>query len=182
LWALGALVWLGVVGILPAWLQTLDGVTLALAGGLLAAAALLLYWGRTRPALGLSALVPAGVIMGLLLPHLDGLWPSREVARHLERLGVSTPLIAAGYTEPSLVFWTGRETTLVSEGRQAAELALATPGRPVLVNARTEADFLAAVAAGGAKAERQAEIRAYDLNGSGPLRLTLYQLPGREAP
>lgn len=182
LWALGALVWLGVVGILPAWLQTLDGVTLALAGGLLAAAALLLYWGRTRPALGLSALVPAGVIMGLLLPRLEGLWPSREVARQLQRLGVSTPLIAAGYTEPSLVFWTGRETTLVSEGRQAAQLALATPGRPVLVNARTEADFLAAVAVGGAKAERQAEIRAYDLNGGGPLRLTLYQLPVREAP
>jgi 4-amino-4-deoxy-L-arabinose transferase-like glycosyltransferase len=182
LWALGALVWLGVVGILPAWLQTPDGLTLALAGGLLGTAALLLYRGRTGMALGVGAMMPAGVIMGLLLPRLDGLWPSREVARQLQRLGVSTPLIAAGYTEPSLVFWTGRETTLVSEGRQAAQLALATPGRPVLVNARTEADFLAALAAGGAKAERQTEIRAYDLNGGGPLRLMLYRLPGREAP
>lgn len=182
LWVMGALVWLGVVGILPAWLQRLDWVALALAGGLLGAAALLLYRGRNRRALGLGALVPAGVIMGLLLPRLDGLWPSREVARQLQQSAVSTPLIAAGYTEPSLVFWTGRETTLVSAGRQAAQLALAMPDRPVLVSARTEADFLAALAAAGVTAQKQADIRAYDLNGGGPLRLTLYRLPGRAAP
>jgi 4-amino-4-deoxy-L-arabinose transferase-like glycosyltransferase len=182
LWALGAMVWLGVVGILPVWLKTLDLVALELAGGLLGTAALLLYRGRSRAALGLSALMPAGVIMGLLLPHLDGLWPSREVARQLQRLGVSTPLIAAGYTEPSLVFWLGRETTLLSEGRQAAQLALHAPERPVLVSARAEAGFLAALAAEGMTAKRQTDIRAYDLNGGGPLRLTLYQLPGREAP
>jgi hypothetical protein len=130
----------------------------------------------------LGALVPAGVIMGLLLPRLDGLWPSREVARQLQQSAVSTPLIAAGYTEPSLVFWTGRETTLVSAGRQAAQLALAMPDRPVLVSARAEADFLATLTAAGITAEKQADISAYDLNGGGLLRLTLYRLPGRAAP
>lgn len=182
LWAVGALVWLGVTGVLSLWLQRLDWVALGLAGCLLGSAALLLYRGRNRMALGLGALVPAGVIMGLLLPRLEGLWPSREVARQLQQLAVSTPLIAAGYTEPSLVFWLGRETTLVSEGRQAAQLALHAPDRPVLVSARAQVDFLATLAAAGIIAEKQADIRAYNLNGGGPLRLTLYRLPGRDAP
>jgi hypothetical protein len=95
---------------------------------------------------------------------------------------LSAPLIAAGYSEPSLVFWLGRETTLLSQGRQAAQLALHAPDRPVLVSARAEADFLATLAAGGIIAEKQADIRAYNLNGGGPLRLTLYRLPRGDAP
>ena len=48
----------------------------------------------------------------------------------------------------------------------------------MLVDERREAAFLAALAVAGAGAEPLARIAARDLNGDGPLRLTLYRLAG----
>lgn len=178
LWALGALLLSGLTVWLPrAAGEPAGGFALA-AGVMVAGAAVLLALGRRGPALGLAGLLPAGLVLGLMLPQLDALWPSREVARQLRVQGITAPLIAAGYTEPSLVFWTGRATTLLSDGDAAAGRLLREPGRPVLVDERREAAFLAALAAAGAGAEPLARIVARDLNGGGPLRLTLYRLAG----
>jgi 4-amino-4-deoxy-L-arabinose transferase-like glycosyltransferase len=178
LWALGALLLSGLTVWLPrAAGEPVGGFALA-AGMMVAGAAVLLALGRRGPALGLAGLLPAGLVLGLMLPRLDALWPSREVARQLRAQGVTAPLIAAGYTEPSLVFWTGRATTLLSDGDAAAGRLLREPGRPVLVDERREAAFLAALAAAGAGAEPLARIAARDLNGGAPLRLTLYRLAG----
>lgn len=178
LWALGALVLSGLtIGLPRAADEPPGGFALVAAAMVLGAAAL---WarGRLRPALALSGLLPAGLVLGLMLPRLEALWPSREVARQLQAQGIMAPLIAAGYTEPSLVFWTGRATTLLSDGDAAAGRLLREPERPVLVDERREAAFLAALAVAGAGAEPLARIAARDLNGGGPLRLTLYRLAG----
>ena len=178
LWAIGALVLSG----LTVWLPRAAGepsVGFALAAGaMVTGAAALWALGRRGPALGLAGLVPAVLVLGLMLPRLDALWPSREVARQLQAQGITAPLIAAGYTEPSLVFWTGRGTTLLSDGDAAARRLLREQDRPVLVDERREAAFLAALAGAGAAAEPLARIAALDLNGGGPLRLTLYRLAG----
>jgi 4-amino-4-deoxy-L-arabinose transferase-like glycosyltransferase len=178
LWVIGALV----LSSLTVWLPHAAGEPSArfalAAGAMVLGAAALWALGRRGSALALAGLLPACLVLGLMLPRLDALWPSREVARQLQAQGITAPLIAAGYTEPSLVFWTDRATTLLSDGDAAARRLLREPERPVLVDERREAAFLAALAGAGAGAEPLARIAARDLNGGGPLRLTLYRLAG----
>ena len=176
LWGLGAALWLVLAGWLPHWAGESAVVPLLMTAGMLGVAVWLMARAHTWLGLALSAALPAVWILGISLPHLDGLWPSREVARHLERQGLTAPLITAGYTEPSLVFWLGRQTTRLSEGDEAARLALQAPGRPVLVDARRKADFLATLTALGASAEPVAHIQGRQVNGGDWLRLTLYRV------
>lgn len=178
MWGLGAMLWLVLAGWLPHWAGESAVIPLIMAAVMLGIAVWLMARAQTWLGLALSAALPAVWILGISLPHLDGLWPSREVARHLERQGLMAPLITAGYTEPSLVFWLGRHVTRLSEGDEAARLALQAPARPVLVDARREADFLATLAALGASAEPVGQVQGRQVNGGDWLRLTLYRVTG----
>jgi len=60
------------------------------------------------------------------LPSLDPLWLSRGIAQavshRLPPEGCSTPVVAAGYHEPSLVFLLGTDTKLLSAEEAACYL------------------------------------------------------------
>ncbi len=128
--------WAGIIGAV---------VLLALTGALL--------WYRPGPgvttalfaALSLAFAMPAA--LGVL-PGLDRLWLSRAaaglVAHHPPAAGA--PLVAVGYSEPSLVFLLGTNLRLTTT-RGAAE-ALAGGGE-ALVSSREEAMFRQALAARG---------------------------------
>ena len=95
---------------------------------LLCALALALW--APRPALmaraGLATILLYAAILGLELPRLDALWiaPRLQAALRATWPGdttLGTGLIAAGYAEPSLMFLAGTHTTLLPNGRGAAD-------------------------------------------------------------
>jgi len=161
-----------------------DGVVAAaIVGGalLLALAAALLYW-RPGPmptaalavALSLAFLLPAA--LGVL-PGLDRLWLSREAAalvgRHPE---TKRPLVAVGYSEPSLVFLLGTDLRFATPG--AAGEALTGSGGAI-VSGREEPMFRQALGARGLAARAVGEVRGLDYSNGQRMVLTLYEVAPR---
>ena len=155
--------WAGIIGAV---------VLLALAGALL--------WYRPGPgvttalfaALSLAFAMPAA--LGVL-PGLDRLWLSRAaaglVAHHPPAAGA--PLVAVGYSEPSLVFLLGTNLRLTTT-RGAAE-ALAGGGE-ALVSSREEAIFQQALAARGLAVQPVGNVRGLDYSNGQRMVLTLYDV------
>ena len=121
-------------------------VVATLVAVLFAAAVLLLWRGRNRPAFGLLAagfVLWSGVAFGVVLPGLQGLWLSREIA---ERVAVLRPcpestLASGGYAEPSLVFLLGTQTKLGRGDTAARNLAIDPACGLALVDREEEALF-----------------------------------------
>ena len=149
---------------------------------LLALAAALLWW---RPpasrgaaliaALALAFVVPAGAAV---LPGLQRVWLSRGaaelVARHPGAAGA--PLVAVGYSEPSLVFQLGTSVRLATP--EAAALALLHGGE-ALVADRDDASFRRAASARGLDARPLGSVAGLDYSNGQAMVLTLYAvLPG----
>jgi 4-amino-4-deoxy-L-arabinose transferase-like glycosyltransferase len=139
----------------------------ALAGLLFAAAGAggaWLLWrgapGRALAAAGLLGVAGHAVIAAGVAPSLHSLWLSSRAARALTAAGWSPgegapgPVSVAGYEEPSLVFLLGSATEL-GDAQDAADAI--GEGRPVIVEARQDAAFRAALAAGGLTARRAGE-------------------------
>jgi 4-amino-4-deoxy-L-arabinose transferase-like glycosyltransferase len=182
--------------LLAAVLVTLAGrfggpgeVVLALFVGLLVlgaagSAALGLLTERPVPAmLAASALAIAthGLALGVLLPRIERLWPTREVLAALDRTGLDPrqglavgPVATAGYVEPSLVFALGAGTEL---GDAAEAAAAIDDGRPAIVEAREEAAFLRAARGLGVTPRAAARVEAFDYVQARSLRLTVYAPP-----
>ena len=87
-----------------------------------------LLW-RRRPALALVAalggqILWSATLFSRVLPGVDGLWLSRQVAVAVAALRPcpATTLVAAGYSEPSLVFLTGGTTRIGGGDHAAAHL------------------------------------------------------------
>jgi len=85
----------------------------------------------------------------VIMPHADGLWLSRSVARAVERCRGSAsdpgPVIAAaGYHEPSLVFLCGTGTKLVG-AREAALFLRRNPKGLALVREKLDGEFHKAI-------------------------------------
>jgi 4-amino-4-deoxy-L-arabinose transferase-like glycosyltransferase len=144
----------------------------ALAGGLL--------WYRPDPgvttalfaALSLAFAIPAA--QGVL-PGLDRLWLSRAasglVADHPPAAGV--PLVAVGYSEPSLVFLLGTDLRLTTPGGAAEALA---GGGEALVSDREEAMFQQALAARGLAMRPIGNVHGLDYSNGQRMVLTLYDV------
>jgi 4-amino-4-deoxy-L-arabinose transferase-like glycosyltransferase len=125
-------------------------------------------------ALSLAFVLPAAAIA----PRFDGLWLSRSaaalVARHERDTG--TPIVAIGYSEPSLVFLLGTATRLLTP--PAAVGALAKGGTALVSESDTEA-FRAALAERGLAATAEGRVAGLDYSNGKRVVLTLYRVTRR---
>lgn len=113
-----------------------------------AAAALTLFLGwraKDWPGRAMAGLIGAPLLyaaaFAVVLPRLEAPWISPRAAA----LAQGAPLGSVGYHEPSLPFLAGTSTRLLRDGAAAAEFLRATPGARVLVRARDDAAFRAAM-------------------------------------
>jgi 4-amino-4-deoxy-L-arabinose transferase-like glycosyltransferase len=126
-------------------------------------------------ALAAAFIVPAG---GAVLPGLERLWLSPAaaglVADHPREAG--TPLVAVGYSEPSLIFLLGTGIRLTTP-RDAAE-ALVVGGEALVTN-REEAMFRQALSARGLVPQPLGNVPGFDYSNGQRMVLTLYKVtPG----
>jgi 4-amino-4-deoxy-L-arabinose transferase-like glycosyltransferase len=121
-------------------------------------------------ALSLAFAVPAAVGV---LPGLDRLWLSRAaaalVAQH--KPAARLPLVAVGYSEPSLVFLLDGRPRAMPPDAAAAALR---HGGEALVSSRDAAAFRGALAASGLAARPLGSVAGLDYSNGRRLALTLY--------
>jgi 4-amino-4-deoxy-L-arabinose transferase-like glycosyltransferase len=162
-----------------------DHLSLAgvLGAALLIVVAAALIWYRPGPEIttGLIAALSLAFVMPAtlgVLPGLDRLWLSRAtaglVARHPPAAG--TPLVAVGYSEPSLVFLLGTDLRLATPRAAAETLA---GGGEALVSSREDAMFRQALSARGLLAQPVGSVPGLDYSNGQRMVVTLYDVtPG----
>ena len=178
---LGVLGLAGLAQLLPWFLDhrlPVPAVAASVALAVAFAAAVLLLWRGRRPAafalLLAGIAVWDGVAFGSVLPGMDGMWLSRQVA---ERVAVLRPcprsvVASGGYTEPSLVFLLGTPTRL-GAGETAAEHLRADPACGLaLVEGRVEAAFRQSL--GGLAVKPLASVAGFNYSRGQRQTLTLY--------
>jgi len=136
----------------------------------------LLFWrGQVHTAMNAALvgalLTYAGIYQGVL-PGLDRMFLSQRVS---ETLPEGTPVAAAGFHEPSLVFLMGTKT-LLTDGPGAAEFLEKTPGAIAVVEAQSQPAFEAALALSGHQAKRVAELDGFNYAHGKPAALGLWRL------
>jgi 4-amino-4-deoxy-L-arabinose transferase-like glycosyltransferase len=132
---------------------------------------------RRRPAVTavlLAAIAAAFVVpAAAILPGLDRIWLSRAAAAlvtsHPPPAG--KPLVAVGYSEPSLVFLLGTQTRLASVPQAARMLA---KGGAALVGEKDGAPLRRALAARGLGMRAEGRVAGLDYSDGRDLVLTLY--------
>ncbi|HZT89155.1 MAG TPA: glycosyltransferase family 39 protein [Stellaceae bacterium] len=178
LWAVVTLLLAVLLVALP--LRFDDGVPLAAVAGGAAVVALgaMLWWRKAAaaPTAALAAAVSAVFVAAagwVVLPSLDRLWLSRSAAAIIARLPPPSglPIVAVGYSEPSLVFLVGSNIDLTTPGSAAETLAR---GGEALVSGREDAMFRQALSARHLAARRLDEVRGTDYSNGQRMVLTLY--------
>jgi 4-amino-4-deoxy-L-arabinose transferase-like glycosyltransferase len=158
----------------PDWTSGLAAAG-ALAGGVLPA--VLLWRGRLQAAVGaavLGAVLTYGALYQGVLPRLDRMWLSHRVALQLPP---GTPVAAAGFHEPSLVFLMGTDT-LLTDGPGAARFLAATPRGAAVVEAAAQPAFDAELKATGHAARLIGEADGLNYARGKPARLEIWALQG----
>lgn len=135
-WSIWSIITLTIAGAIVALPLALDEQfepwTLAPALGALAAVATGSMLARRLDAapailasLALCSALVAAPSLGLVLPRIEALWPSRAIARIVEphQTDSKLPWAAVGFHEPSLVFALGTETKVLGPNRAAESLA-----------------------------------------------------------
>jgi 4-amino-4-deoxy-L-arabinose transferase-like glycosyltransferase len=180
LWVAVTLFLAGALIFLPVRFGTGVGIAGPAAAFVLICLTALWLWRRPGPAattvtmaaMALALTIPAAI---WVLPSLDRLWLSRDVAALVARdpppAGAS--LVTLGYTEPSLVFLLGGKLRVAMVSGAVAELA---GGGDVLVNGREDAQFLQGLTARGLQATPIGSVRGTDYSNGQRLVLTLYRL------
>ncbi|WP_425998174.1 ArnT family glycosyltransferase [Caulobacter sp. DWR1-3-2b1] len=126
---------------------------------------------------GLGVLAHACLVGGLL-PHLEPLFLSKDIANALDRAklsprsGAPGPVAVTGYSEPSLVFLLGTATEL-TDGENAARAIV--QGRPAVVEAREDGVFRKALSAAGLTPRPVATIEGQNYSDGDDERLTIYR-------
>jgi 4-amino-4-deoxy-L-arabinose transferase-like glycosyltransferase len=147
-----------------------------------AAAAAAWFAQQRRPWLALAAAIPLyATILQLTLPNIDALWigPRVETALRQDWPGWNpngAGLSVAGYAEPSLMFATGTNTQLIPDGRAAAEALASGKASIVLVERRTEANFLKVADVLKLKIVRTDEIDGFNPSRGRTVALSAYRL------
>jgi 4-amino-4-deoxy-L-arabinose transferase-like glycosyltransferase len=160
-----------------AW--TLLAACLALAAGI--AGAVLLLRHHSARALVTAGVLGVGAHIALtagLIPHLEPLFLSKDVADALDRTrlsprsGAAGPVAVTGYSEPSLIFQLGTATEL-TDGEGAADAV--SEGRPAVVEGREEKPFREALAAMGLTPHPVATVDGLNYSDGDQERLTVYR-------
>lgn len=160
-----------------AW--TVLAAGLALAAGI--AGAVLLLRHHSARALVTAGVLGVGAHIALtagLIPHLEPLFLSKDVADALDRTrlsprsGAAGPVALTGYSEPSLIFQLGTATEL-TDGEGAADAV--SEGRPAVVEGREEKPFRDAMTALGLTPHPVATIDGLNYSDGDQERLTIYR-------
>ena len=182
LWGLASLALAALLVLAP--LRFAGGLDIA---GLVAAAILLLFGARlalaawrqgggglvVRAALLALLILPAG--FALVAPRLGALWLSRDAAELVRRYRPppTAPVVAVGYSEPSLVFLLGTATRQLSP-EAAAQYITSARGAAALVSGQDDAAFHAALQRRGWEARIVGRVAGLDYSSGRALALTLY--------
>lgn len=146
------------------------------------AAALILCWRRLSTEAGVSAVASALALHAALAidasRHLGGLWVSPRLASIVasERRPFDPPEVAAGFTEPSLVFELGTGTRL-TDGSRAAELASQSGGLALIGDAEREA-FLKRLSQLGSVAIPRGSVIGLNYSRGRQVDVTVYRVSG----
>lgn len=124
-------------------------------------------------ALALTAAATFPAVFEGLLPRLDRLALSRQVAEVADILAPGALVASAGYSEPSLVFLLGTKTLLTNGSGAAGHLAAHADGMAVVALGENP-DFLAAAAGQGLLVSEQMRIDGFNYSRGKPATLILY--------
>jgi 4-amino-4-deoxy-L-arabinose transferase-like glycosyltransferase len=123
-------------------------------------------------------LVAHGAVLAGAGPRLQALWVSQRAAAALSQAGLDPrsgvtpgPVAVVGYGEPSLTFALGGLTEALSADDAAGAIG---EGRPVIVEARQQAAFLAALKGARQPAREAGAVDGFDYANNRPVRLILY--------
>ncbi|ADM09007.1 hypothetical protein PB2503_04662 [Parvularcula bermudensis HTCC2503] len=133
--------------------------------------------GRALPAVILGAIGLYGTVFGGVLPRLDPLWPSAQVAKIVNSLeGCPTRrAITAGYREPSTVFHLGTETLLANTGEQAAAALVAAPECSLaIIDITEQVGFFTALADSDLAVEKVGTVTGLNMAKGDQLLLEIY--------
>jgi len=126
----------------------------------------------------IASILLAFGVYGLLLPKFSAAYPSRAIARILQRADCAPAQVAtAGYEEPSLVFLVGTETKMV-DGTDAAEFLRAGGCRFALVEARHERAFLRRADALGLRYAPPQHFEGYNYSIGRAVSISIYRAEG----
>jgi 4-amino-4-deoxy-L-arabinose transferase-like glycosyltransferase len=128
----------------------------------------------------IAAALLAGGTYGVVMPSLNTLFPSAEVAHALRNVACVGPkAAAAGFHEPSLVFMTGT-STLLTDGSGAADFLAQGTCRFALVEQRTERAFLQRAEAIGLRYNAPTRIDGYNISQGRAISIAIFRSEGTE--
>ena len=169
--------------ILPFWLEGrvspagLAAAVLVIAAGILASGTV---WRdrllRAYYAAAACAIAAFALLMGLVLPSVQTVWPSVTIARTWQAYRPCADagrLIAVGYAEPSLVVLTGTTTLLTDAGNAANALKADPACSLVVVDDRDQQAFIDAM---GEKIEPVTTMTGINYSKGRKISLTLYRV------
>ena len=161
----------------------IDGI--AVVAGVVAVASMgLALWFLTRRdrryalyAAGAATLVLSASLMAHTLPAVTTVWMSPRIAELLDRVKPcpDSPLASSAYSEPSLVFLTGRPTRYVNIKDTADYLSDHRACAIAMVGAKQVAAFQARAAQDGVRTQPIGEIKGLNYSAGKMLDMTLFK-------
>ncbi|MDF2370517.1 MAG: glycosyltransferase family 39 protein [Rhizobiaceae bacterium] len=126
----------------------------------------------------IAATTAYGLLFGVVLPHIDQMWVSRQIATqfHLQKACKDSVLASATFHEPSLVFLAGTKTLLAGPDSAAQHIMADPKCALAAVPAADAPAFLAALSASGAKAEGSEPISGFNYSKGKEISITLYHI------
>jgi hypothetical protein len=117
-------------------------------------------------------------LLGLVVPSLPQLFPSKTLAGIMRESGCAAPLAAsAGYHEPSLVFLAGTATRL-TDAAGAADFLRGGDCRFAFIEARQERAFAQRADAIGLNYSPGRRIEAINMGIGRPITIAVYRSTG----
>src|SRR5262249_7600474 len=135
---------------------------------------------RVAPA-PIAPLVGLGLLSAKVLPAVDAIWPSRQIAQAFmaNRPCPDSHLISAGYEEPSLVFLTAT-STLLTNSADAAQQLQADACAVAAIERSNQPAFEAAFAQSKVKPQPVAEVSGVNYSNGRSISVALYRMPPAE--
>jgi 4-amino-4-deoxy-L-arabinose transferase-like glycosyltransferase len=125
-----------------------------------------------------AALFLAFAVFGVVLPSLNTLFPSAEIAHALRNVVCVRPkAAAAGFQEPSLVFMTDTSTVL-TDGSGAADFLSQGSCRFALIEQRSERAFVQRAEAIGLRYNVATRVEGFNISQGRPVSIAIYRSEG----